>query len=298
PLRLNTGRIRDQWHTMTRTGASPRLSRHLPEPFVEINPQDATLYGVEDGGFATVRTQYGDCALRVIVTDRQPPGQIFAPIHWTDETASHARVGAVVAPLVDPHSGQPESKATTAAIAPTKYARQGFLLSRRPIKLPQAIWWARVTLERAYGYRVACDVSDEEWLALLQPFFGEDVITMTDVERGIARGAAFIDGRAEFVWSLDARAPAWEATLKLFSLKQTDRFAFLSGGSLNNEKQSPLVCACFGVREDQIAALVSKGLRAASEIGAACKAGTNCGSCTPEINRVAKRVMAPIAPQA
>jgi len=72
PLRLNTGRIRDQWHTMTRTGVSSRLARHLPEPFVEINPSDATRLGVEDGGFARVATLYGSCALRVVATDRQP----------------------------------------------------------------------------------------------------------------------------------------------------------------------------------------------------------------------------------
>ena len=48
PLTLNTGRIRDQWHTMTRTGMSPRLGQHLPEPFVEVHPDDAARHGVAD----------------------------------------------------------------------------------------------------------------------------------------------------------------------------------------------------------------------------------------------------------
>ena len=68
PLRLNTGRIRDQWHTMTRSGMSPRLGQHLPEPFVEVHPDDAARYGVADGDFARVTTDYGQCTLRV---DRQ-----------------------------------------------------------------------------------------------------------------------------------------------------------------------------------------------------------------------------------
>src|SRR6202166_3120745 len=59
PLRLNTGRIRDQWHTMTRSGISPRLGQHLPEPFVGIHPDDASRYGVTDGSFARVVTDYG-----------------------------------------------------------------------------------------------------------------------------------------------------------------------------------------------------------------------------------------------
>ena len=84
PLRLNTGRIRDQWHTMTRTGASPRLGQHLPEPFVEIHPDDASKFGVVDGGFARVVTDYGQCILKVVVSERQQRGMLFAPIHWSE----------------------------------------------------------------------------------------------------------------------------------------------------------------------------------------------------------------------
>src|ERR1700733_13090691 len=84
PLRLNTGRIRDQWHTMTRSGMSPRLGQHLLEPFVEIHPDDAIKYGVDDGGFARVVTDYGQCRLKVVVSARQQRGMLFAPIHWSD----------------------------------------------------------------------------------------------------------------------------------------------------------------------------------------------------------------------
>lgn len=289
PLRLNTGRIRDQWHTMTRTGTSPRLARHLPEPFVAVNPQDATLFCLDDGGFARVRTHYGTLTLRVRVTDSQPGGQIFVPIHWTEETASHARIGALVAPFIDPHSGQPESKASAASITPIKYSREGFLLSRKPIDLPAAIWWARVKIEAGYGYRVACELSDDDWLENLRPVAGENVVTLTDAERGVGRGAAFSEGRVQLAWALAPRAVPWDAMLEQFSHEQPDRLAILSGASPNTLK-SHLICACFGVSEDQIAALVSKGIRNPIEIGAACKAGTNCGSCVPEIRRLIHKI--------
>src|SRR5438034_1398867 len=116
PLRLNTGRIRDQWHTMTRSGISPRLGQHLPEPFVEVHPDDATSSGVADGDFARVITDYGQCTLRVAVGERQQRGMLFAPIHWSEETAATARVGALVAPFTDPFSGQPVGMATWASI--------------------------------------------------------------------------------------------------------------------------------------------------------------------------------------
>ncbi|MEA2922495.1 MAG: assimilatory nitrate reductase catalytic subunit, partial [Bradyrhizobium sp.] len=85
PLRLNTGRIRDQWHTMTRSGSSPRLGQHLPEPFVEVHPDDAAKFGVVDGGFARVVTDYGQCILKVMVSERQQRGMLFAPIHWSED---------------------------------------------------------------------------------------------------------------------------------------------------------------------------------------------------------------------
>src|ERR1700688_4821735 len=71
PLRLNTGRIRDQWHTMTRSGTSQRVGQHLPEPFVEVHPDDAAKTGLVDSGFARVVTEYGQCILKVVVSERQ-----------------------------------------------------------------------------------------------------------------------------------------------------------------------------------------------------------------------------------
>src|SRR5205085_2606164 len=66
PFRLNTGRVRDQWHTMTRSGLSPRLGQHSPEPFVEVHPADAARYRLKD--FARVRTAHGEGIYRVRVS--------------------------------------------------------------------------------------------------------------------------------------------------------------------------------------------------------------------------------------
>src|SRR4029453_5911868 len=74
PFRLNPGRIRDQWHTMTRTGLSPRLSAHSPEPFVEVHPFDARAAGLMDGGFAKISTRHGACVLRVVISEGQRRG--------------------------------------------------------------------------------------------------------------------------------------------------------------------------------------------------------------------------------
>ncbi|WP_281285590.1 molybdopterin dinucleotide binding domain-containing protein, partial [Mesorhizobium norvegicum] len=70
PLILNTGRIRDHWHTMTRTGKSPRLSQHIAEPFVEIHPADAQHFGIGDADIARVSSPRGDVLVRALVTAR------------------------------------------------------------------------------------------------------------------------------------------------------------------------------------------------------------------------------------
>src|SRR5207237_1966006 len=142
---------RDQWHSMTRSGISARLGAHRPEPFLEIHPLDAKACGLTHGGFARVSTRHGACILKVMACAGQQRGSIFAPIHWSDANASSAPVGDLVAPKVDPFSGQPEAKATPVAVAPVAFAYRGFALAREPLILPDGTWWARVALPGAAG---------------------------------------------------------------------------------------------------------------------------------------------------
>src|SRR5262249_38711171 len=175
PFRLNTGRVRDQWHTMTRSGQSPRLALHCPEPFVEVHPADARALGLAAGGFARVSTQYGHAVLKVVLSDGQRPGSLFAPIHWSDATASSARVGELVAPETDPQSGQPELKATPAAIVPVAFGSRGFVLARRPITFPAGTWWARVAVVGGTGYLLATNDVSPLWRAVAQRLAGDGV---------------------------------------------------------------------------------------------------------------------------
>ena len=155
PLRLNTGRLRDQWHTMTRTGRSPSLGKHRPAPFVEVHPLDAAAFGLKHDGFARVSTQHGACVLKVAVDPGQQRGSIFVPIHWSGQTAASARIGDLVAGGTDPFSGQPECKATPAALARAEFAFQGYALTHRSLAWPAETWWARVAADEATGYLIA-----------------------------------------------------------------------------------------------------------------------------------------------
>jgi assimilatory nitrate reductase catalytic subunit len=295
PLRLNTGRVRDQWHTMTRSGLSPRLGQHLPEPFVDVNPDDAAAAALTDGGFARITSRFGTCVLKVSVNAGQRPGSLFAPIHWTGETSSSARVGELVTSDTDPVSGQPEAKATPVAIAPVTFAFRGFVLTRSALVMPAESWWAKVALNGGIGYLFATDHAPSSWRDRARGLFAPDaeIADYIDEPRGIYRIAAFHEGRLDgclFLGPADA-APQWNAITELFAadtLADVERRLLLSGRSAAGQTETgPLVCACFGVGLTAIRkAIVSGQASNAEEIGVALRAGTNCGSCLPELKRI------------
>jgi assimilatory nitrate reductase catalytic subunit len=292
PLRLNTGRIRDQWHTMTRTGVSPRLGQHLPEPFVEIHPGDANKFGVFDGGFARVVTDYGQCILKVVVSERQQRGMLFAPIHWSGENTSGARVGALVAPFTDPFSGQPENKATPAAITPYEYVFRGFALSRVKLDLPAHAWWARVAVGGGYGYLLADNADLASWQSWLKSVAGDDLAEYKDFGGGVYRAASFAGERLDTCLFVGPARDAgdWNVVKNLFAadtLSSDQCRMLLSGKAMDGlANAGPIVCACFGVGRATICDAIASGANSAAAIGAELKAGTNCGSCIPEMKRL------------
>jgi assimilatory nitrate reductase catalytic subunit len=294
PFRFNTGRVRDQWHTMTRSGLSPRLANHAPEPFVEVHPADATAIGLSHSGFARLRSPYGSCVLKVAITENQRRGSLFSPIHWSDTTASSARIGELVTPAKDPYSGQPEAKATPVAIEAVAFACRGFALAREPVSLPAETWWARVTITNGIGLLMASNDGPAVWRARATTMFGKaELAEYLDEPRGIYRVAAFVDGRLTgclFLGSTEA-APQWDTAKTLFeseALGELQRRGLLSGKSTEGiADPGPLICACFGIGLNTIRASITSGEAASvDDVGRALRAGTNCGSCLPEIKRI------------
>jgi assimilatory nitrate reductase catalytic subunit len=307
PFRLNTGRVRDQWHTMTRSGLSAKLGAHLPEPFVEVHPDDAAAASLIDGGFARVSTRFGSCVLKVIVTEWQRRGSLFASIHWSDATASAARIGDLVMPETDRYSGQPDAKATPAAIAPEPFAFRGFALTRQPLSLPDGSWWARVAVAKASGLLLATNDGPKSWKQRSGELFGEgaELAEYLDEQRGIYRVAAFTEGRLAGCLFIGPAgdAPQWDAVKPLFehdTLADEARRVLLSGRSADGlVSAGPIVCACFSVGLATIRAAIESGATSVEAIGQALRAGTNCGSCLPELKRiVADAGAAPAGPPA
>ncbi len=295
PLVLNSGRVRDHWHTMTRTGKSPRLSTHISEIFVQIHPRDAGLYGVEEGELVKVSSRWGEAVGRARLSEDILPGMIFMPMHWSDQFASLARVGSMVNPDRDPYSGQPEFKHTPVKIHPCKPAWYGFVLSRRRIDMKAQSYW---NLNKGFGlwrYEIAGDEVPENWAAHARSLLcahQKDVSWMEyfDTARRSYRAARLEGERLESCIFIgpDHHLPSRDWLMALFdkeSLSDLERSYLLSGRPGDNtEDAGPTVCSCFAVGRNTLINMIEKdGLKTVEEIGECCQAGTNCGSCIPEL---------------
>lgn len=139
---LNTGRIRDQWHTMTRTARAPQLNAHEPEPFIDVHAADLAAIGAAPGGLVRVVSRWGSVLGRARSSGDLPAGMVFMPIHWSEQFARSSRVGAAVNPVVDALSGEPEFKHTPVRLEKVEVEWQGFLLTRGQVSGPDALWWA------------------------------------------------------------------------------------------------------------------------------------------------------------
>ena len=308
PLRLITGRIRDQWHSMTRTALTPRLTAHRPEPFIEMHPQDVASLGLRDGDLAVVHAPSGRMLARVRLTRNQIPGSLFAPMHWSSPFAREARVNVLIPALTDPISGQPAFKATPVRVERLATAWHGFLLSRQPIA---NVWFtgrsettdgiagvepayrAEVRGQDHHRYELAGEETPRDWRTWVRAVCGEggEWLEFTDKGTGGFRAARLDEGRLSavlFVARDPRRLPERDPVAALFALERLDeplRLGLLSGRPAGaGPSRGRMICACLGVGEGGIRRAIDEhGLTSVEAVGERLGAGTGCGSCIPEL---------------
>jgi assimilatory nitrate reductase catalytic subunit len=285
PIRLNTGRVRDQWHTMTRTAKSPRLAGHRPEPTIELNAIDAAQRGLQAGDIAEVTSAWGRAALRVHLSTALHQGEAFAPMHWTAQLSRAGRINAAVNPAVDPISGQPELKHTPVEVRRVAVQWHGTILARRPIMLPDVTYWARIRGAGCHAYLLA----GEQPLASARRALSAAMRTANPgpwLDGEDALGAVISDGRLEAVMRIgkthdetarDRLAPF----MAMVQLDTEQRRVLLHGGDAADRGGE--ICACLGVSNASVQAAIANGAMTLDAVGVVTKAGTSCGSCRPEI---------------
>ncbi|MEM6558128.1 MAG: molybdopterin dinucleotide binding domain-containing protein, partial [Pseudomonadota bacterium] len=291
PLVLNTGRVRDHWHTMTRTGKTGRLSSHLAEPYVEMNPATALDLHFSDADLVRLTSRSGTAVMRLVITDRVQRGDIFAPMHWTERFSSEGRVDALVGAAHDPLSGQQESKFTPVRAESLSPDWFGFGVFRDEPSLEQLSELAYWCLARTVGgWRLeyagfgACSAQVESLL-------GPAPDSYLSLPGGGIRAAIFQEDHLSAAIIVSTSGPVeadrtYLASLLPAALDSDTRANLLAGRSAQGKSAGPIVCSCEGVGRYTLIEAIDGGAMSVSALGACTKAGTNCGSCQPELKKL------------
>ncbi len=295
PFVLNSGRIRDHWHTMTRTARASRLSSHLAEPFCEINPEDAVKLGIREAGLIKLGNDHGNITVRALITSRVKQDSLFVPMHWTNVFASNARVDTLVTSRLDPFSGQPALKNVAVSAKAVDAAQYGFLVSREKpaFKNFKTLYWATAKCDGGWRTELAfASVEDAENFAKALRKNSGDLLNYEDARTGSIRMAGFEKNRLAFALYLSDEPVllSREWLISQFGLtfgSRVEKNSVLAGrGFAGTPDKGAIVCSCMSVGVNQISQAIQLGHTTLTQIGETTTAGTNCGSCRAEIQGI------------
>ena len=296
PLSLNTGRLRDQWHTMTRTGKAAALNQHTQEPTINVHPDDAKHFGIIEHELVEITANgiHGQSVvLRCELDSGVQPGQCFAPIHFNHQVGSSPSVARLFNDARDPISGQPELKHASIAIKPLTVAIHIEVFSVAPLPasfLNEQAYWSVSQFEHGYAYRIASHDDTSTFVQSLQVLMP---IESTQIQRISTDSAVCVSQiqdtmqllcmvRTAFV----ATDIAWIDTLFSDTLSDTTLTSVLRDQPDEQFTLGSVVCSCFQVRQQTIKDAITAGHNTVASLGEKLKCGTNCGSCKSELSRL------------
>ena len=300
PFVLNSGRVRDQWHTMTRTGKTSELTAHVNRPYLAIHAQDADSLGLINDDLVSLKAAHfmGETCpvlLPVVIDNNQRKGEVFAPIHWSASNASSANITALYTDANDRISGQPELKHAAIKLQKVSYQHYGQLYIQQDLKVE----WLR----EYFDYFVTCPVEKGQLV-----FFATDHLPAS-VRRDLQLQLPLYDewinaagpnltstcamrlGEMSLIMFISSKNievdPSWINSV----LNSKDVTSEQLHGLLNMQpdaqfKQGKLICSCFKVGENTIIDSIKTGCDSVDSLGRELQCGTNCGSCKSELSQM------------
>lgn len=328
PFSLTTGRLRDQWHGMSRTGTLGRLFGHVPEPVVQMHPQDIARRLLKEGELVHVTSKRGSIVVPLQASTELAPGQAFMAMHWGPEFLGGcsssgeplAGVNALTTSAYCPSSKQPELKHAAVKIlkaelpwsllgvawlpdAQALQVREDLkaLMGRFPFTACVPFGRERAgVLFRAAAYEAPPEELVDRIEALLG-LSGPQALRYADRKKGQRRAVRLVRDDAEahleaFLLAGDTSAEAWIKTLLQEQLPAQDygRLLLAPGAKppVAVQARGRQVCTCFNVSEtaiqDHLASCPGDELARLGSLQDKLKCGTNCGSCVPELKRLVR----------
>jgi len=315
PFVLNTGRMRDQWHTMTRTGNARKLHQHIEQAYLYVHPDDLKVIGCEDGDLVQLHSsvsskeQHDALIVPIKIDSKQRKGEVFCPIHWSQTYGSHLKLAALFSSAADPISGQPELKHAAVSIRPVKTDMQMLIYSKQAIPAealtPLTDYYVQTVQEHAFVYRLALlldqktatlqhRASDiQAWEKTVMQSLSDKLETLTFHDAGVeAFQRVYVQSNElEYFTITSKQKPtvhkAWMDDLfQRGLLENADIHALLHYVPDPAFEQGKLICSCFKVHEHSITQAIRDGATSVSSLGEKLKCGTNCGSCKSELSEL------------
>jgi assimilatory nitrate reductase catalytic subunit len=288
PLTLNSGRVRDHWHSMTRTSKAAALNRHTTLPFLSVNKlQSSPLVKINSAlGWALVWLK-SDSDIR--------QGDCFMPIHWNKQFASQANVSALYQSVIDPLSGQPQSKQVQVRLAP--YPCNQYISLYLPNdsatkfirKLEaQDSHWFKIQGSQFTCFQIARKKACDNFLLWCQQVVPVKGQWLSFQSTPLSRVACIQENKLVFYADINTNFSSNEldwltANMAESALAMTDIQLLLAGEKSAEFKLGRQICSCFNVREKTIAKAIRSGSDSLEKLGKKLKCGSRCGSCQPEL---------------
>lgn len=318
PLHLLTGRLRDQWHGMSRTGTVAQLFNHVEEPFIYMNPDDMSRRLIKDGDIVKVSNKRGSLVLPVKASNDIQVTQTYIPMHWGSEFMNGLGVNAMMPSTFDQTSKQPELKHT--AIKLDKLALPWRMTVMRSIKDLSSLQKLRALMDhfeyatcglfgrQQHGYAGMLvfkaahgEAPDLLLIAEIDAILGmtDDMplLNYQDDKRGISKRilveSTDIENAEKRVTGIrlvgETIASDWLKEVMTSGEFTADvrRWALapLSAPPTGHTGRGKVVCSCLDVSENEIIDAVSRGADFIT-LQNKLKCGTQCGSCVPELKRL------------
>ncbi|HEX5843229.1 MAG TPA: molybdopterin-dependent oxidoreductase [Pseudomonas sp.] len=307
-LTLNTGRLRDQWHGMSRTGSAARLFGHAPEAVLSMHPDELRRRRLQSGDLIKVRSRRGSLILPVQADDAVRSGQAYLPMHWGNRFLKGLGTNVLTQPAFDPLSKQPELKHAGIEVEKVELPWSFFALVEGDVQsrfealrpLFEDFAYANLTLtgrERpALLIRAASPVAPEpELLAQIDRLLGLSngpVLAYDDPRRAVGKRVRIEDGRITAIrLAGETAARDWLKGLWDSGSADADLRRWLLAplstppGTASGKKASKTLCNCLNVSEEAVCAGIARGLDL-NGLKQELQCGTSCGSCVPEIKRL------------
>jgi assimilatory nitrate reductase catalytic subunit len=305
PFILNSGRLRDQWHTMSRTGTTHRLFQHAMLPMVQINPVDALALGADSNSLLAIQNQSGVIRALADITTDVARGQLFMPIHWNNQFAGPTVINTLFRSCTDPVSGQPESKHGAVSITLERVYEWIRIVSKEPVSpellaslYPVLVFWVGIPNASGWQYECAFKAQGTDSLVeILKDYLpGSRTVSYVDRSSNCAVQRFYRYEKDLPCWLLFSSQQRQDLPEPAALGNQIDqsgtnkhwrRLSVLGDKDADN---SAIVCTCFEVSAQKIQSAIRAGSASIQELGLKLQCGTNCGSCVPELNQLLAQV--------